>query len=258
MDDKEEEPPPETPDLPTISNEIDRYISSLESGGDAVPIVMEKFLMLVEEKMDGYDSMESHVKWRRLREEDAAWFLDAVDRVTSLSNSLANLASDYKYAYTINRAGSVVQRAMSYLEGELKVLLEEYTADDADITSDLIRISKAMLAGSHKDECCHLYYVVRRDALEEHILQLGLEKLSIDNIHKKPWESLERDIELWILKFTTFAKDQFPAERNLLDSVFPAHPTIPETLFRGLTCGITKHILKFAEAVARRWRIFDA
>lgn len=261
----EPDPPPENsplpPDLPTISNEIDQYISSLDSPPPEVPIIIEKFLMLVEEKMDGYDSIDSHVKWSRLKEEDAAWFLEAVDRVTSLSKSLAKFASEYKYAYTINRAGSVLQRAMSYLEGEFKVLLEEYkTHTDSDsrsksdssdeITSDLIRISKAMLVGGYKDECCQVYYVVRRDALEEHIVQLGLEKLSIDDIHKKPWESLEREIELWILKFTTFAKAQFPSERKLLESVFSGHPTIPETLFRDLTCGITKHILKFAEAVA--------
>ncbi|KAL1539906.1 exocyst complex component EXO70B1-like [Salvia divinorum] len=248
---EEEQPPPPSssplpPDLATISAEIDQYISSLEPLPPDAPTIIEKFLMLVEEEMEAYDSADAHVKWSCLKEEDASWFLRTADRVTSLLKILAEFGSEYKYAYTINRAGSVLQRTMSYLEGEFKVMLEEHGKTPTDLT----RVCGAMLRGGYQDECCHVYFIARREALEEKIVQLGLEQVSIDDIHNKPWESLERDIEVWIMKFTSFAKEEFPAERNLLDSVFAGDSTIPEILFSALTCGITKHILKFAEAVA--------
>lgn len=308
-DQKEEDPPPESvakssplpPDLANISNEVDKYISSLldaKGGGGStppdVPIIIEQFLVLVEEKMDDYDSGDSLVKWSRLNEEDAAWFLEAVDRISSLSRGFAKFSSDYKYAYSINRVGCVLQRAMSYLEEEFKLMLEEYKVhtDAADVstnkndskskqqqqpfvvsaaspsnqesaadgssvfgysdetTSDLIKLAKAMIDGGYEAECCHVYFVVRRDALEEYIVQLGLDKHSIDDVHKKSWESLEREIELWILRFTNFTKSQFSSEKKLSDSVFAGHASISERLFRCLSCSITKHILKFAEAVS--------
>ncbi|KAG6402865.1 hypothetical protein SASPL_135079 [Salvia splendens] len=245
----EEEPPPPLssplpPDLATISSEIDQYISSQESLPPDAPTIIEKFLTLVEEMMEAY----AHLKWTRLKEEDASCFLRTTNRVSSLVKMLAEFRSDYKYAYTINRAGSVLQRAMSYLEGEFKVMLEDHSK--APAPADLTSVCSAMLRGGYQDECCHVYFIVRRNALEEKIVQLGLEKVSIDDIHNKPWESLERDIEVWIMKFSSFAKEEFPPERNLLDSVFAGDSTIPEILFSALTCGITKHILKFAEAVA--------
>lgn len=297
----EEEPPPVAklpPDLPVVSNQIDIYISSLLAAPTPpdVPITVDQFLLLVEEKINDYDSgADGPGKWSRLKQEDAAWFLEAVDRVSSLLKSLSEFSSEHKYAYSINRAGNVLQRAMSYLEEEFKLLLEEYkiqhttTTTDADhsnsktdsklkqfvvstcstsnqetvaadgssvlgysdeVTADLIRISKAMIAGGYESECCHVYIVVRREALEEYIVQLGLEKHSIDDIHKRTWESLEREIELWILRFTNFAKIQFTIERKLSDSVFSGHPSISESIFRCLSGSISKQILKFGEAVA--------
>ncbi|KAG6400669.1 hypothetical protein SASPL_137511 [Salvia splendens] len=249
---EEEEPPPPLssplpPDLTTISTQIDQYISSQEPLPPDAPTIIEKFLMLVEEEMEAFDSTDGPLKWTRLKPEDASWFLRTSHRVTSLVQLLADFRSDYKYAYTINRAGSVLQRAMSYLEAEFKVMLEEHSKTPAD---DLTRVCTAMLKGGYQDECYHVYFIVRRDALEDKIVQVGLENVSIDDIHSKPWESLERDIEVWIMKFTSFAKEEFPAERNLLDSVFAGDSSAPEILLSALTCGITKHILKFAEAVA--------
>ncbi|XP_047982880.1 exocyst complex component EXO70B1-like [Salvia hispanica] len=259
----EEEPPPPLssplpPDLSTISSEIDQYISSQESLPPDAPTIIEKFLMLVEEEMEPFDSTDAPLKWTRLKEEDASWFLRTTNRVSSLVKLLAEFRSDYKYAYTINRAGSVLHRAMSYLEGEFKAILEDHSKSPGS-TADLTRVCSAMLRGGYQDECCHVYFIVRRNALEEKIVQQGLENVSIDDIHNKPWESLERDIEVWIMKFTSFAKDEFPPERNLLDSVFAgdSDSSIPEILLSALTCGITKHILKFAEAVALTHRSPD-
>lgn len=282
---KESSPLP--PDLNKVSEEIDQYISSLinsnESTSPDMPIFIEQFLVLVEDMIEDYDSRDSPVKWSRLTDEDSASFLEAVNRVSSLSKGLSKFSSEYKCAYSINRIGSVLQRAMSYVEEEFKSLLEDYKIHDSDpsnrndtkskqstsssssnqesdkkeilgyseeILSDLIRLSKAMIAGGYESECCQVYFVVRRNALEESLQKIGFEKRSIDDVHKMSWESLEREIEAWIKKFKKFANLHVSNERKLFDNVFSGHPSISESLFGSLCRSVMIQLLNFAEAIA--------
>ncbi|KAK6155359.1 hypothetical protein DH2020_009607 [Rehmannia glutinosa] len=300
---KIEQSSPLPPDLNKVSEDIDQYISSLsDSQGDDddstlpdVPIFVEQFVVLVEAKIDDYDSSDNPVKWSRLTEEDSDSFLQAVNRVSSLLKSLLKFSSEYKYACSINRIGGVLQRAMSYLEEELKSLLEDYKIIDSDpsnkndtkhnkqttpsssnqepdldpqpesartdednsisgyseqILSDLIRLSKTMIEAGYETECCQVYYVARRSALEESLQKLGFEKYSIDDVHKMNWETLEREIEAWIRIFKQFTSVQFSSERKLSDTVFSDHPSISDTLFGSLSQGIAIQLLNFAEAVA--------
>ncbi|KAL8538500.1 hypothetical protein ACS0TY_000491 [Phlomoides rotata] len=264
---KFEESSPLPPDIRKITEEIDLYISSLlTSQGEAsippdVPISIEQFLVLFEDKIEEYDSGDSPVKWSRLTDEDSMLFLEALNRVSSLSKALSKFSSQYKYAYSINRTGGVIQRAMSYLEEEFKSLLEDYkirSSDPVEVTdlgysdenlSNLIRVSKAMLDAGYETECCEVYYVVRRNALEESLHKLGFEKHSNDEVHKMSWESLEKEIENRITKFKKFVEYQISTERKLCDHVFPDHPSISERLFISVSHGVTIQFLNFAEAV---------
>ncbi|KAI3457803.1 hypothetical protein Pfo_014466 [Paulownia fortunei] len=294
-----EESYPLPPDLNKVSEEIDQYISLLfNSQGDEstppdLPIFVDQFMVLVEAKIEDYDSRDSPVKWSRLTEEHSASFLEAVNRVSSLSKALSNFSSEYKYACSINRIGGVLQRAMSYVEEEFKSLLEDYKTHVSDprnrndtkpkqstpsssnqesdqnpqpasapteesnisgyseeILSDLIRLSKTMIAGGYEMECCQVYFVARRNALEESLQKLGFEKYSVDDVHKMYWESLEREIEAWIRTFKLCATVHFSSERKLSDTVFSDHPSISESLFGSLSHGIMIQLLNFAEAAA--------
>ncbi|KAL6541393.1 hypothetical protein OROGR_010879 [Orobanche gracilis] len=280
------------PDLNKVSEEIDQYISSLLNSQDGdstapdVPIFVEQFMVLVEAKIEDYDSSDNPVKWTRLTEEDSVSFLQAVNRVSSLSSALSKFSSEYKYACSINRIGGVLQRAMSYLEEEFKSLLEDYKIQEAktkqstpsnsnqepdqdpnpdsdpkeetnnisryseQVLSDLIRLSKAMIAGGYEVECCHVYFVTRRNALEESLHKLGFEKHSIDDVHRMNWETLEREIESWIIIFKQFTTVQFYDERKLSDTVFTDHPTVSENLFGHISHGVIIQLLNFAQAVA--------
>ncbi|PIN19386.1 Exocyst component protein [Handroanthus impetiginosus] len=281
---------PLPPDLNKVSEEIDQFISSMsslendKSTPPDLPIFVEQFVVLVEAKMEDYDSGDSPMKCSRLSEEDSASFLEAVNRVSSLSKALTKFSSEYKYACSINRIGGILQRAMSYLEEEFKSLLEDYKIHESDpkpkqpapsssnqepdqnpqsesspaeesniseeILSNLIRLSKAMIAGGYEAECCQVYFVARRNALEESLHKLGFEKHSIDDVHKMSWESLEREIEAWIRTFKQCATAYFSTERKLSDSIFSDHSSISQSIFGGLAHGVTIQLLNFAEAVA--------
>ncbi|PIN20757.1 Exocyst component protein [Handroanthus impetiginosus] len=281
----QESPPPPLPlDLSKLSEEIDQYISALstskgqESIPPDVPNSAEQYAILVEAKVADYDSIDSPIKWSRLTEEDSASFLEAVTRISSLSKALSKFSSEFKYAYSINRVGGVLQRAMSYLEEEFRSLVEDYKIQEQstsstsnqeseqnapldleendfpgyseEILSDLVRMSKTMIAGGHEQECCQVYFVARRNVIEESLHKLGFEKYSIDDVQKMQWESLEREIVTWIKTFKQFTTIHFSGERKLSDKVFPDQPSLSESLFCSLSHGITIQLLNFAEAVA--------
>ncbi|GFQ08840.1 exocyst complex component exo70b1 [Phtheirospermum japonicum] len=119
-----------------------------------------------------------------------------------------------------------------------------------EILSDLIRLSKALIAGGHETECCQVYFVARRNALEDSLHKLGFEKYSIDEVQKLQWESLEREIVSWIATFKQCFSAHFPSEKKVSDSVFLDHPSISESLHCSLSQGIIIQLLNFAGAVA--------
>ncbi|KZV42058.1 exocyst complex component 7-like [Dorcoceras hygrometricum] len=255
-----------------------------------VPIFVEQFAVLVEAKIEEHDSGDSPVKWSKLSEQDSDSFLKVVDRVSSLLNAISQFSNEYKYAHSINLIGRVLQHAMSYLEEEFKSLVEDYKIPDPDpsktndkkakqstpsssnqevdqnqpaepeedhfpgypddVISNLTRLSKAMIGGGHEKECCEVYFVARRNALEETIHKLGFEKYSIDDVQKMSWECLEREIVAWIRTINQCATVHFPTERKLAGSVFSDHPTIVENLFGSLANCVMTQLLNFAEAVA--------
>ncbi|KAG8385000.1 hypothetical protein BUALT_Bualt04G0176600 [Buddleja alternifolia] len=164
----EEESSPLPPDLNKVSEEIDQYISLLSSTSKNddqptqpdLPIFVEQFINLVVAKIDNYDSGDSPVRWSRLTDEDSASFLEAVDRVSSLSNALSQFSSEEKYAYSINSIGGVLQRAMSYVEEEFKSLLEDYKINNSDQSNNTrndakLKQSKSSISKEESDQNPH-------------------------------------------------------------------------------------------------------
>ncbi|KAK4392846.1 Exocyst complex component EXO70B1 [Sesamum angolense] len=295
----QEESFPLPPDLNKLSQDIDQFLSSLSNlseGGEStppdLPIFVEQFMVLVEAKIEEYDSGDIPVKWDRLTVGESASYLEAVNRVSSVSKALAKFSSQHKYASSINDFGRILQRAMSYVEEEFKLLLEDHKIHDSsdpshktndskhnqssnqesdenphhessspeeetnisgyseEILSDLIRLSKAMITGGYEAECCQVYYVVRRNALEENLNKLGFEKHSIDDVHKMSWETLERETESWIKTFKKIANLHFSSERKLSEAVFSDYPSISQNLLGSLSHGVTLQFLNFAEGIA--------
>ncbi|KAL3640031.1 hypothetical protein CASFOL_014999 [Castilleja foliolosa] len=118
------------------------------------------------------------------------------------------------------------------------------------ILSDLIRLSKALIAGGHETECCQVYLMARRNALEDSLHKLGFEKYSIDEVQKLQWDSLEREIVSWISTFKQCFSVHFRIEKKTSDSVFSDHISLSESLHCALSQGIIFQLLNFAGAVA--------
>ncbi|OIT36136.1 PREDICTED: exocyst complex component EXO70B1-like [Nicotiana attenuata] len=299
---KVEDSSPLPPDLGKVSEEIDQFISDLsnlkgdnESKPPDVPVFVEQFAVLVEAKIEDYDGGDAPIKWSQLSQEDAMSFLEFVDRMSKLLNSLCQFSSEYKYAYSISRVDGVLQRAMSYIEEEFKSILYDFKIPDSDFNSDtstkpnketnsssdanqdaeqssvaesapsednkfpgyteeivttMNKLSKALIAGGYEVECCQVYFLARRKALEECLHKLGFEKHSIDDVQKMHWDSLEREITAWIITFKHCTNVLHSSERKLADAVFADQPSIAEKIFSNLSRGMMIQLLNFAEAVA--------
>ncbi|XP_010250604.1 PREDICTED: exocyst complex component EXO70B1-like [Nelumbo nucifera] len=252
-----------------------------------VPNSIEQFAELVETEITKYESNESTTKWSHELDEDTSSLLEAVNRISKLANAFGGFPSETKYTYSLSRASRILQRAMSFLEEEFRSLLEDSRSVDSDPTitkqpsfnsnndsdrnaqgepdsardtnfpgyspdtvDNLNRIASAMISAGYETECCQVYTIARRNAFEERLSKHGFEKISIDDVQKMQWETLEAEIATWIKAFKRCISIYFSAERQLCESVFSCNPTLYDGLFCNLTRGVLIQLLNFAEAVA--------
>ncbi|XP_010520187.1 PREDICTED: exocyst complex component EXO70B1 [Tarenaya hassleriana] len=116
--------------------------------------------------------------------------------------------------------------------------------------NDLHEMAKRMLGAGFGKECSHVYSSCRREFLEESMSRLGLQKLSIEEVHKLPWQELEDEIERWIKAANVALRILFPSERRLCDRVFFGFSSAADLSFMEVCRGSTIQLLNFADAIA--------
>ncbi|KAG2310872.1 hypothetical protein Bca4012_025377 [Brassica carinata] len=116
--------------------------------------------------------------------------------------------------------------------------------------NDLHEMAKRMLGAGYGKSCAHVYSACRREFLEESVSRLGLRKLSIEEVHKMPWQELEDEIERWIKAANVALRILFPSERRLCDRVFFGFASAADLSFMEVCRGSTVQLLNFADAVA--------
>ncbi|KAJ4973478.1 hypothetical protein NE237_006652 [Protea cynaroides] len=282
--------------LPKISEDIDRFLSQLESNQtpEEIPDSVEKFAKLVDDQITIYILDEDPIKWRQDSDEDPS-LLESVNKISKLTTALSQLPSDEKYNASINRIGGVLQRAMSYFEDEFRSMLENVDSESNDqkgkqhpepndqkgkqqssnssndscalpepdsakatnfpgyspeTVSNLNRIALAMIAAGYETECCQVYSITRRNSFEEALKSNGFDKISIDDVLKMQWQSLEGEISTWIKVLKRCVTIYFSGERKLCDVVFQENHSLSGSLFSNLARGVVIQLLNFAEAVA--------
>ncbi|CAA7032333.1 unnamed protein product [Microthlaspi erraticum] len=116
--------------------------------------------------------------------------------------------------------------------------------------NDLHEMAKRMLGAGFGKACSHVYSACRREFLEESMSRLGLQKLSIEEVHKMPWQELEDEIDRWIKAANVALRILFPSERRLCDRVFFGFSSAADLSFMEVCRGSTIQLLNFADAIA--------
>ncbi|MCO5612605.1 hypothetical protein L7F22_066873 [Adiantum nelumboides] len=120
----------------------------------------------------------------------------------------------------------------------------------SDVISDLNDIARRMIAGGYGRECSQIYSGIRKAFLEQSLLRLGVEKLSIEDVHKMAWELLEVRIKKWVHTLKVAVRVLYASERILCEQVFTGLTLWRESAFADLARSSMLQILSLGEAIA--------
>ncbi|XP_068636854.1 exocyst complex component EXO70C1-like [Aristolochia californica] len=126
---------------------------------------------------------------------------------------------------------------------------EAHPAYTPETMSRLTKIATAMISAGYVAECCHIFGIIRRWDLEESMTKLGLEKISIDDIQKMSWETLEGEITTWTKACKRCIAVHFPNEGKLCETIFSDRTEIRAGILSSVARGVVLQLLNFAEAV---------
>ncbi|KAL5713089.1 hypothetical protein ACHQM5_015198 [Ranunculus cassubicifolius] len=124
---------------------------------------------------------------------------------------------------------------------------DSFSGFSAETVLTLKEIATSMVASGYEIECRLVYDMVRRNAFEDSLTKIGYEKVSIDDVQRMQWESLEAKIASWIKVVKEAVNVYFPAERKLCEDIFGENSA---GIFHSYTRNIALQLLNFAEAVA--------
>ncbi|XP_010906146.1 exocyst complex component EXO70E2 [Elaeis guineensis] len=117
--------------------------------------------------------------------------------------------------------------------------------------SSLKSIVELMLLSNYDKECCQAYISVRKDALDECLAVLGMEKLGIEEILRMDWNVLSSMIKRWNRAMKVFIRVYLVSEKHLCDLIL-GNITRSETdnCFVESSRNSIMQLLNFGEAVA--------
>lgn len=130
---------------------------------------------------------------------------------------------------------------------------EEYVVElvHPDVIPDLRCIANLMFNSSYSRECSQAFVNVRKDALDDFLFILEVDKLSIENVVKMEWNKLNSKIRRWIRCMKIFVRVYLASEKWLSDQIFgELDHSVSSVCFVESSKGSILHLLKFAESVA--------
>ncbi|XP_068657511.1 exocyst complex component EXO70E2 [Aristolochia californica] len=130
--------------------------------------------------------------------------------------------------------------------------LEEYIVDLIHPTSilDLKCIAEAMFFSHYDRECCQAYSSIRKDALDECLFILEVEKMSIEEVLKMDWSDLNQKIKKWNRAIKIFVRVYLSSEKHLCDQIFLEFGSASRNCFVETSKGSMLQLMNFAEAIA--------
>ncbi|XP_050226270.1 exocyst complex component EXO70E2 [Mercurialis annua] len=130
---------------------------------------------------------------------------------------------------------------------------EDYIIDlvHPEVISELKTIANLMFTSNYSHECSQAYISVRRDALDECLFILEMEKLSIENVLKLEWGSLNSKIKRWVRAMKIFVRVYLASERWLTEQIFgELGGTVNLVCFAEASKASMMQLLNFGEAIS--------
>ncbi|PIA57737.1 hypothetical protein AQUCO_00600453v1 [Aquilegia coerulea] len=119
-----------------------------------------------------------------------------------------------------------------------------------NVIPDLKCIANVMIASSYDQECCQAYISTRKEALDECLFLLEVEKMSIEEVMRMDWGSLNVVIKKWLRAMKTFTKVYLPSEKQLCEQIFGEISSVSSFCFVETSKPSILQLLSFGEAIA--------
>ncbi|XP_035832672.1 exocyst complex component EXO70B1 [Helianthus annuus] len=253
-----------------ISTAIDCFIDELSTDDKTtspeLPDIVDTFVKIVESNIKAYNNIQSGIRFAKITKEDEL-FMEAIKRLSKLKIALG----EFPNSASFNTIKQVLQLAIVLIEDEFRAILQDSNAPSETITKGaepewynhddfpgyskenvilMNKIASVMIPAGYQYECCLAYSEIRKDELDDQIKRFEFDKVSMEDVHKSKWVSLEPDITRWVKLTNHCSRVLFVEERKLGETVFSEHLPVFTGMFINLIRGITTSLLEFPTTVA--------
>ncbi|KAF3337172.1 exocyst complex component EXO70B1-like protein [Carex littledalei] len=118
-----------------------------------------------------------------------------------------------------------------------------------DTIGDLKQIALRMIAAGYEPELCQAYSDTRREALTDCLSSLGVDKMSIEEVQKIDWPSLDSKMKKWI-QALKIVHGVLLEEKRVCETVFETSNCLKDECFAEAAKGCVLQLLNFGDAVA--------
>ncbi|XP_073122588.1 exocyst complex component EXO70E2 [Henckelia pumila] len=119
-----------------------------------------------------------------------------------------------------------------------------------DVIQDLKSIAHVMYDSDYGRECSQAFINVQKDALDECLSILEVEKFSIEDVLKMEWNGLNSKIRRWIRAMKIFVRVYLASEKLLTDQIFGELESVSSVCFAESAKTAILQLLNFGEAIA--------
>ncbi|TYI63313.1 hypothetical protein E1A91_D09G010000v1 [Gossypium mustelinum] len=119
-----------------------------------------------------------------------------------------------------------------------------------DVIHDLKCIANSMFMSNYDHECRQAYVIVRKDALDECLFDLEIEKFSIEDVLKMEWGTLNSKIKRWVRAMKVFVRRYLASEKWLCNQIFSELGLANFVCFVEAAKAPMLQLLNFAEAIS--------
>ncbi|KAF8102215.1 hypothetical protein N665_0200s0009 [Sinapis alba] len=200
--------------------------------------------------------------------EEAKRFIGAV---TTLHSAMGKLVSVNPASKKLISAENLLKISMNHLSKEFYRILKSNRRyldpesvsvrsrnssrnvseeDDAEAMEDLKMIADCMTSSGYGKECLRIYKNIRKSIIVEALEQLGFENLTLSQVQKLDWESMEKKTRVWLPAARKAVTTLFYGERILSDHVFSS-AAIRESSFAEITLQSTLALFSFPGNMAK-------
>lgn len=129
---------------------------------------------------------------------------------------------------------------------------EVYVMDliNPHVIPDLKNIANLMFDSNYGKECSQAFISVRKDALDDCLYILEVEKSSIEDVLKMEWATLNSKIKRWTKTLRIFVRIYLASEKFLCDQIFGQRESVSSFCFAESSKASILQLLKFAEAIS--------